>query len=101
VSRTGELDSASNLIADARPEEEDLESQEPQPASCELGPSPSRSQPLPTLSSGEASARGVPQLRVLQGAAGDRRRLSRKWYLERAHFPSPSTRWAGTGHLAR
>ena len=63
------------VIADGRTEEEDLEGQEPQPARVELGPAYAATQRLSAVPPGQAAARGVPDLWLVQRPPGNRDRL--------------------------
>src|SRR5271166_4527276 len=59
-----------------RPEEEDLEVEDPKPAGLGLDAEGAAAQPLPSVQPGKASARGVPALRVVQGSPGGRGQLT-------------------------
>jgi uncharacterized protein len=59
-----------------RPEEEDLEVEEPEPSRLGLDADRAATERLPAVQEGEAPARGVPKLRLVQGSAGDRGRLT-------------------------
>src|SRR3954469_5652686 len=59
-----------------RPEEEDLQSQEPQPAGLELDPVGPAPQRLPAVPPGQAAPRGVPELRLVRRPPGHRRRVT-------------------------
>ena len=79
---------------DGRPEEEELQSQGPQPSGRQLAPRAARPQHLPAVPDGEGPPRGLPQLRLVQGSDGGRGRLicpatgnARAW---RHWPPSPS-----------
>jgi len=61
---------------DARPKEEDIEVEEPEPASLGLDAEGALAQPVPSVQPGEVAARGVPALRLVQGSAGGRGRLT-------------------------
>jgi hypothetical protein len=59
-----------------RPEEEDLQSQEPLTPGERLEPVGARPQRVPAVPRGEAAPRGVPHLRLVQGPPGHRRHLT-------------------------
>jgi uncharacterized protein len=59
-----------------RPEEEDLEVEEPEPARLGLDAERAAAERVPAVQEGEAPSRGVPKLRLVQGSAGDRGRLT-------------------------
>jgi glycerol-3-phosphate acyltransferase PlsX len=61
---------------DGRPQEKDIEVEKPKPASLGLDAQGAIAQPLPAVQPGEAAARGVPALRVVQGSTGGRGQLT-------------------------
>src|SRR5690606_23364354 len=60
-----------------RPQEEDLQGQEPQPPGERVAPRPAGPQRLPALQRGEAAPRAVRQLRWVRRPGGRRGRLTR------------------------
>ena len=61
---------------DGSSQEEDLEVEEPKPAGVGLDVGSALAQPLPSVQSGEAAARRLPALRVVQGSPGGRGQLT-------------------------
>jgi glycerol-3-phosphate acyltransferase PlsX len=61
---------------DGSPQEEDLEVEEPKPARVGLDAGGSLAQPLSSVQPGEAAARRLPALRVVQGSPGGRGQLT-------------------------
>jgi len=64
------------VIAHGRPEEEDLEGEEPQQTRFELGAVDSGAKCLSPVSPGQDAACRLPNLRVVQGPTGSRNRLT-------------------------
>src|SRR5262249_50055844 len=80
--------------SDGRPQEEEVEVEEPQPPRRRVAAGRAGAQHLPPLRQRQAAPRRVPELRLLQGPRRCRRRLV-------TGSPSPSTRWVVIGARER